>query len=229
MSDAHPGPDELTAYADGEASADVVAHVGNCGTCTEQAAGDFRTTRQLRKSLYRFDCPSAHTLGEYQLDLLDVAEHTSVAAHATRCEDCRAELQMLRTFMAAPIPVPLSVGERLRRVVASSFTPGPGVAYGGVRGAGQTSTRVFQAGDVTLSVGAGLTRGTLIGLAVVAAAPPEALAGREARLVSGAGASTSALLDDLGNFEFDDIPVGSYVLEVELADRVIVVEELHVD
>src|ERR1051326_7235466 len=50
----------------------------------------------LGRALYRFDCPDAHTLGEYDLDLLAPTERTRVAAHTLECDDCRAELQILR-------------------------------------------------------------------------------------------------------------------------------------
>jgi hypothetical protein len=225
----HPTPEELTAYGDGEASADVVAHVGGCPICTERAAGYVRTTHDLRRSLYRFDCPPAHTLGEYQLDLLDAVQRTSVAAHATECGECLAELQLLRAYLAAPTPVPESVVERVRRVVAALFTPSPGLAYGGLRGAAQTATRVFEAGEVTVSVGPGQAPGTLIGLVVVSAALPEALMGREARLIAPGGTAVSAVLDDLGNFEFADIAAGVYVLELDLAGSLVVIEALQVD
>jgi hypothetical protein len=227
----HPDPEELTAYGDGEASIDVSAHVAGCSICTERAAAYVRTQQDLRRTLYRFDCPSPHTLGEYQLELLEVEQRTSIAAHATECDDCHAELQVLRQYLAAPTPIPeLSVVERVRRVVATLFAPSPGLAYGGLRGAAQTTTRVFEAGDVTVTVGPGQAPGTLIGLVVVNATLPEALTGREARLVAATdGTPVSALLDDLGNFEFADIAAGEYVLEIDLADSLVVIEALRVD
>jgi hypothetical protein len=64
---------------------------------------------------------------------------------------------------------------------------------------------------------------------VVDAGPPEALTGSEARLIGAGGSSISALLDDLGNFEFADVAAGSYLLEVALGDRLIVIEGLRLD
>jgi hypothetical protein len=190
---------------------------------------DVQAEHDLRQALYRFDCPTPHTLGEYQLDLLDAVQRTSVAAHATGCEACLEELQTLRAYIAAPAPVATSVVERVRRVVASLFSPSPGLAYSGLRGAALITTRVFEAGDVTVSVGPGQAPGTLIGLVVVNAALPDALTGREARLIASGGGTVSALLDDLGNFEFADIAAGMYVLELDLEDSLIVLEALQVD
>jgi len=36
-------------------------------------------------------------------------------------------------------------------------------------------------------------------------------------------------MDDLGNFEFEDVPAGLYALEIDLPDAQIVVEELRLD
>src|SRR5258708_9059590 len=69
----------------------------------------------LQRSLYRFDCPDAHTLGEYQLDLLEPEHRTSVAAHAVDCDECRTELQTLRSYLATPTPMPESTFEKVRR------------------------------------------------------------------------------------------------------------------
>src|SRR5438067_2757631 len=59
--------------------------------------------RELRRALYRFDCPDAHTLGEYQMDLLDQKQRMQGAAHAAECDECRGAVQTLRTCLAAPV------------------------------------------------------------------------------------------------------------------------------
>lgn len=185
--------------------------------------------RELRRALYRFDCPDAQTLGEYQLDLLDAAERTHVAAHAVDCDECRDELQTLRAFLAAPTPIADPPLAGVRRFIATLFSPAPGLAYSGLRGAADDSTRVFEAHDVTVSIGRTQTTGSLLGLVVAADQPPEALEGHEVRLLPREGAPMRAQLDDLGNFEFPDVAAGNYALEVELPDGVLVIEELRVD
>jgi anti-sigma factor RsiW len=225
----HPDPEDLTAYVDGEASDEVKAHIAACLTCAERVATDAMLQSELRGTLYRFDCPEAHTLGEYQIDALDATRRTLVAAHAAECDECQAELQVLRAYLAAPTLVPESLIERSRRVVASVFRPMPGLAYGGLRGTAETANRVFEAQDVTVTVGPGHGRGTLIGLVVVAAAPPDAVTDREVRLLPTDGPALTSTLDDLGNFEFGHLASGLYALEVDLADDlVVVVEELRV-
>jgi hypothetical protein len=192
-------------------------------------SGPEELERALRRSLYRFDCPDAHSLGEYQLDLLDQQQRMLVAAHATECDECRDELHTLRTFLAAPTRIPETFLESARRAIARLLPRSSELAFGGLRGAPEASTRVFEAGDVTVTVGPGQTRGSLFGLVVAAGRDPESLDGRAVKLVPRDGAPLATRLDDLGNFEFAEIESGPYALEIGLQDVVVVVEELRVD
>jgi hypothetical protein len=192
----------------------------------EAGFGQFQ--QELRRSLYRFDCPDAHTLGEYELDLLDPDHRTRIAAHAVDCDECRAELHTLREFLAVPLQVPESFIERARRVVARLVTSTPGLAYGGLRGAA-SAARLFEAGDVTVTVGEGSGPGTLIGLVAFGDSPPAALAGRSVRALPRDGRPVITTLDDLGNFEFSGLPADQYAVEIDLPDGIVVIQELRVD
>ncbi len=194
-------------------------HSGGAG------ADDLELETELRQSLYRFDCPAPHTLGEYELDVLDPVERTRIAAHVVECDECRAELATLRAFLASPTPVSLPVMERVRRVVANLFVPGPGLAYGGVRGASETESRIYEAGEVTVSIAPGPSSGSLIGLVVA----PESLEGHEVRLLPRQGAPSRTTVDELGNFMVEGLAPGLYALDIQLGDGVLVIEELRVD
>jgi hypothetical protein len=185
--------------------------------------------QRLRLSLYRVDCPDAQTLGDYELDMLDPVERTRVAAHAADCEECTSELGELRTFLAGPTSVPEPVLHRARRIVATLFTPQPGLAYGGLRGASDPTTRIYEAADVTITLGPGSTSGSLLGLVVAGDTVPTGLEGQTVRLVNPTGTPAATRLDDLGNFEFDRVAAGIYSLEVDLSAGVVVIEELRVD
>jgi hypothetical protein len=218
------------AYGDGEAPASVVAHVEACSTCADQARGYAQIQVGLRRSLFRFDCPDAHTLGEYQLDLLEPEHRRSIAVHAVDCDACSVELQTLQTYLAMPTSIVESPLEHARRLVATLFQPAPGLAYGGLRGTSEATTRVFQVADVTVTVGPGQGPGTLVGLVLVAGTEPHALDGRAVRLIPTDRAALSSSMDDLGNFEFEGVPAGMYALEIDLPDaQVVVVEELRLD
>jgi hypothetical protein len=186
--------------------------------------------QRLRLTLYRFDCPDAQTLGEYELDMLDPVERTRIAAHTVDCDECTADLGELRTFLARPTSVPEPAVWRARRIVAKLFTPTqPRLAYGGLRGAEDATTRVYEAGDVTITLGPGPTSGSVLGLVVVRDTPPASLENHAVRLLNPLGTPASTRLDDLGNFEFDHVPPGIYSIEVDLPVGVVVIEELQVD
>jgi hypothetical protein len=192
-------------------------------------AGDDAFERQLRRSLYRFDCPDAQTLGDYELDMLDPVARTSIAAHAVGCEECTSELGELRRFLARPTTMSEPVLPRARRIVATLFTPRPGLAFGGLRGSSDPTTRVYEAGEVTITLGAGSTSGALLGLVVAGDTPSTALEGHAVRLVNPAGTPAATQLDDLGNFEFEHVASGIYSVEVDLPDGLIVVEDVRVE
>lgn len=194
-----------------------------------ESSGPEDFERELRRSLFRFDCPGAQLLGEYQLDLLDEADRVRVAAHADSCDECHAELQTLRGFLAAAIELPEPLTARARRIVATLIAPRPGLAYDGLRGAADTSTRVFEASDITITIGPGQAHNSFVGLVVAGGQSPEALDGREVRLLPRDGAPITTHVDDLGNFEFTALAPGRYALELDLPDGVVVIEELQVD
>jgi hypothetical protein len=183
----------------------------------------------LHRSLYRFDCPSPHALGEYDLDLLPPEQRTQIAAHVVDCDECRTELTTLRAFLSQPIDLPDSVFARARRLVATLMAPAPRPAYGGLRGNAEPTVRVYEIEDVTITVDAGDSAGSLIGLVMVTSSPPEQLLGRQVRLLPAAGPPLVAELDDIGNFEFAGAAAGEYVLELELPESLIVIEALRVD
>jgi hypothetical protein len=182
---------------------------------------------RLRASLYRIDCPDAQTLGEYELDLLEPAERTRIAGHALDCEECTSELTLLRAFLATPTSVAEPLLGRARRIVATLFTPRPGLAYGGLRGgSSEPATRVYEAGEVTIMLGADAGSGSIQGLVVAGGAPPEA---HEVRLLPADGSALGTQLDDLGNFEFSNVSAGDYALEIDLPDGVVVIEDVRLD
>src|SRR5947209_9504492 len=105
--------------------------------------------RELTIRLYRFDCPSPHQLGEYNLDLVGPEDRTRIAAHVVDCGECRAELTLLREFLAQPTPVTSSepLFRQARRIIATLLPPkAAGLAYGGLRGNSDTTARTFAAG-----------------------------------------------------------------------------------
>ncbi len=183
------------------------------------------TQSELRQMLYRFDCPRPHALGEYELGLVATEERVRIARHAVDCDACTADLLMLREYLATDISVPQTILSQLRRVVATVFAPASGLGLAGVRGA-DSALRQYRVEGASVSIGSGPERGSLIGLLVLDNA--DRMQG-EVRLLPGQGAALTSDLDELGNFEFFDVAPGTYAVEIQLADEIIVVQHLQVD
>ena len=191
--------------------------------------------RQLRGALHRFDCPTAHALGEYELGLLGPEQRTTAAAHVLECPLCADELRMLRAYMKdAPPPVTgPTVAQRLRGLVAT-LVPPPTTAlgYSGLRGAG--GARTYRAAALSITLGPGsarLGRASLTGLVVRDGLDEQSLDGAEVRLLAaGDGPAVSSQyvteVDTLGNFSFDEVAPGTYRLELRLGELTVAIEEL---
>ncbi len=243
MTCSHPGTvaaEALVAYASGDMDIDprVAEHVQGCPGCAETVEAYRQTETVLRRALFRFDCPSPQTVGEYELRLLPPEEMTAVAAHTLDCAYCTDELRTLRSFLATPTAPETSVGSRLARVVASLVSPGswaqPALA-GALRSTGDARSAVYQAGELTVRVSPGpppKQTGTVSLVGVVLAEGSDAAPRGQATLLAEAGGSAagtaglSVEIDDLGSFTFDAVPAGTYTLELRLADRVVVIEGL---
>jgi anti-sigma factor RsiW len=226
-------PEDLLAYADGDAPPTIVEHIRACPACAAVAAGYAATQRRLRRSLYRFDCPSPQELGDYELGLLPPTERTRVAAHVVACPPCADELRTLRDFLASePAELTRPAAGTLRRLVATLLAPAPGTAYAGLRGADDATAQTYQAGGVTIALDTQFDprrgRGALAGLLWHEDPAAADLAGAAATLLAPDGATRTTALDDVGNFAFDDLAPGRYQVEVTLGDQLVTIPELRI-
>jgi hypothetical protein len=184
--------------------------------------------RQLRDSLYRFDCPSPLAIGEHELKIGLPAEHVQLAQHLLACKDCTTELRTLRAYLAlAPRSDAPSVLERVKRVVARLITLPPGLSLAGVRDATPNRVQVFEADDLILTIGPGLQGppglGSILGLFEVVG---HAFGRSRVELISQNGGRRETTLDDFGGFEFSELPEGTYDLQIQLPDRLVVLNGL---
>lgn len=90
---------ELQAYADGEATPRVAAHIGLCVACAEEVQWLIWAQHRLRRALQRAACPSALTLGESALGLLAPGDRSALDAHLRDCPRCADELRLLRSAL----------------------------------------------------------------------------------------------------------------------------------
>jgi hypothetical protein len=221
----HPTPEELLAFVDGDTTPEVASHLQSCVTCATDVDMIATTQVGLRQALYRFDCPEPHQLGEYELDVVEHDVRLRIASHAADCDPCGTELRMLRQFLATDPPMPVTLFEQARRVIATLMVPKPGLGLAGIRGA-DTQVRVYQVAGARLSISPGTEPGSIFGLLVLESS---GLLDGEVLLVPASGDPQTTPLDDLGNFEFDQLPRGSYAMEVHLPEQVIIVQELRID
>lgn len=224
--------DNLVAYAYGEADQLTAEHIRACPACAAAAGEYARFDRRLGHLFHRIDCPSAETLVLAERRRLPAIEQLRVAAHLRTCSRCAAEAEAIREPPAAdPLPS-IGLGERLRRVVAVLTTP-PQLAVAGLRGTTGPSAQTYRAEDLTITIHLEATarRGhvNLTGEIWQEGAGAAALAGQTVRLLAPDGGAATATIGDLGDFIIDAVATGIYRLEVELADRVVVVEDLRVD
>jgi hypothetical protein len=193
-----------------------------------------RTQQRLRGILYRFDCPSPLTIGEYVLDLLEMRPRMELARHVLECGACDEELTTVRAFLATEPSMPTAgAWYQVKRVVASLLTPTARPAFGMVRGSERSVGAEYRAGPIKIVIGAvpGRRRGTVSvdGLILHDSAPSDALVNREVMLLDTAQLKVHLTrTDDLGSFAFEDVAAGNYSIEVTLAEEVVVVEDVRV-
>ena len=235
MSDTQPGltpPEELIAALDGEAPPGVVERL----RATPASAADLddytHLQRGLQRALHRFDCPDPHELGEYVLQLPAPERRTAIAAHVVGCPRCADEVEQFRRFLAdSAVPAPAGPVARVRRLVASLFTPAPGTAFA-LRGDDTSGSLTYQAGDVqlTLDTGSAVRRGrtSLTGLIWREDDAAASVEGGRVTLTATDGTIEATSIDDIGNFAFDNLAVGTYQLEVVLGDDIVAIDGLQV-
>jgi hypothetical protein len=141
---------DLLAYAEGQASAEVQAHVRRCTHCAGRAEAYARRECQLRAGLYRAACPPSTGLARWQLHLLPADEALVVAAHVRVCPHCTRELEELAAVDDAVLAMFLERLQGVRRwAEATAVAAVPRSA--GLRGAASPQRR-YRAGDVDVFV-----------------------------------------------------------------------------
>jgi hypothetical protein len=226
-------PEDLMAYVDGEIAVDAAAGIADCVECSATVADFTRLQTRLRETLYRFDCPSAHVLGEYALDVVGPAERTAVAAHVLECDECTTELEGLRVYLAFEPPATQRAGLRatLRGIMAQLVSgQSAGTLAPAFREVEPTAVLVYQTDTVQISVThtPGARPGAICvdGLVLRRSGTLEPVAQSEVLLVPAVGAPLSSWTDELGNFMYEELEPGTFRLELLLPDEVVVVGEL---
>ncbi len=197
---------------------------------------DAALDRMLRARLYRADCPDPRILGELTLDVLDHEDILTVRGHLALCPHCSDEVATLAAVLRGdPMEDLRPVPGRLRRVVARLLlSAAPGVALSGVRGADADRTSTYEAEGMVFSFavaaeerGAG-RRWTLLGLVVDEVGDQPQLAGAPMRVRRDGVVVAEGVLDELDNVVVVGLEAGRYDVELDLSDRVVVVENIRI-
>ena len=227
--------DALLAFLDNEASAVDADAIRACPECLTLASeyGGFQAA--LRQALYRVDCPSAHLVGEYGLDVLDPVQRPQVAAHLAECELCIGELRMLRAFLSddSSTVSQQSLGSTVRTIFARLVsTPPAGRLTAAVRDAEALPFVAYETDSIQigLAFAPGAVQDTICvdGLIISRGSQARPLGAIEVRLTSASGAQVTTSTDDLGNFACDDLVPGAYRLELSQPGELIMVPELRI-
>lgn len=227
-------PEDIFAFATGEADIRTGGHIAACAACAAEAAHYMVTDQTLRARLFRTDCPATQTLGELALDLLDPPAALAVRGHLALCPHCSAELATLETALRGdPLADLTPQPGRLARLVARLLAaPEDGLSYAGVRGAADGASRSYGAAGLTLSLSveaeSGVARRWTLLLLAMREDGTEPPAGAVASLLRGDHVAAEATLDEWGNLTLAGLESGIYSLELALSDRVIVVEGLEI-
>jgi len=103
-----PDEDALLDYVDRELPASVAAsvrvHAADCARCRELIESEDRLNRAIRSAFETETepaCPTAEQLAAYADAGLTEAERAGVQEHLERCEECRAQLEMMREIGGA--------------------------------------------------------------------------------------------------------------------------------
>lgn len=222
---------DLEAYAHGEASDTVAAHVRACRACQEEAGEYSRLRAVLHAGLFRRNCPDSIVLGEYALDMLEPEQRYTVAAHLVECAFCRAEERSFAPFMAEDEPVAArGIASALKRLIAEKL-PRPAPVSVGLRGSADGDSVTYTVRGIlqlTISVqraGPPANGGVVVGLVQPGA---NNIDGAPVALYAGDRLVRSDVIDDLGNFLFNGVPSGAYRIEVTVPSAVVVIDPLQV-
>jgi hypothetical protein len=223
--------DEISAAADGNAPRRVRAHLERCAFCAERVAEVRGFEQALSRTLHRFDCPSAQSLGEFALGLSERSTAADIERHLEYCARCSAELLELRSALEAePAPetraAPVRQAgtrraprrawmphPRLDEIVALLLPRAPALA---LRGESlEPEPFVAEAGDAVITLEARPAgEGQVRVNGMLAALEQEPWIGALALLWQEGEVRAVATLDENGGFECGPIPAGATTLRI---------------
>lgn len=230
-------------------------HLAKCLFCQQEIQVYRDLDNKLRRqfefinSPTRTLCPEAQRTGEFILGLMPPVESTKLSQHLAQCPWCAAEAEQMREWLRVPDalteeqknthrPPNIPAGERidwLRRVVATLLKvdiSAPSYVKARVRGSTEGLPLTYQAENftivVTVQAAGPRSKGlNVLGLVQNEDGSLEELIGAEIRLISQGQTVATEILDELGNFIFEDVqPPQPFELEITLETKIVMVPDL---
>lgn len=224
----------LITAVDGEAEADVMAHLRSCPHCMERARVFADLQGLLSTRLYRMLCPSSDELLAFQQGWLESRRQAFLRDHLHACPHCTADLRLLTEAANTPVLLPPDPLGGVRRIIARLLGPSPTASltpvYGALRGTARGGQYAYRAEniEIMLEVERAVGRSdhlVVFGLLMLDNGMDNVSRG-SASLLYNDMVVNSALLDEMGNFMLDDIAPGDYSLSLRLPDCEVLVEAL---
>jgi hypothetical protein len=221
---------ELDRLADGEGTLEMQRTLAESLADQQRLQEIRREEHLLRQTLFRADCPSTLTLGEWQFGMVAPEQTQRLQRHIADCPHCGAELAQIQSAMNAPVtetPARQPVLRRLIMKLESLLDDVAGTtAASPVALRGETWSGLYSSGDYMIS----LTKrraatGYLLQGSVIM---PEPMAKGQAQLTLKQNETVvvKSSLSSAATFTFDHIQPGRYELIVTTPSSELVVPEL---
>lgn len=233
---------DLLAYLEGEAPPALIHRIERDPAALAEAAALAQTEAFLSALYLRDACPDVETLLLYQADLLPPEAARTLEAHLTTCADCPQELDALAQLAprTAPQPQAPSLADRLRdlgatiQAVLRPNTLQPDVQLRGTA----AQELIYQADDyeIVLNIQPQPTfpntpatwsiEGQILdssgvppasgSVELLAAAPDIAVVQQD-------------MIDAAGFFALDHLPVGSYIVQINLGTTRLLIADIELE
>jgi len=145
----------LLRFLDGLADPEVKDHLGLCEHCSQKLRNMERGLREITRRVYRSSCPSSMDITAYHLGDLPEDESAHIRDHLELCADCRQEIVMFNQFLnstAEREPERENLQRQVEIFIARLLDVGGTPAFASVRGTGDATPYVYQAGNSQITV-----------------------------------------------------------------------------
>jgi hypothetical protein len=214
--------EEISAALEGELDARIQQHLDKCVYCTARLVAAQQFERTLNKQLYRLNCPQPDELSDYIVGMLADSRRRTIAHHLETCSLCQAEVTHLQSFLNPPKQEPRSnvskksPSPQRRFISPLRIQPSnqAGMTRSGVSRSQQKTELIAGADGVTVFLEI-QQHGTEVRLTgQVMAESDVSWGGALLELRRGDQLQAAVILEDVGEFTCENIPVGEYELRV---------------